>query len=218
MSRRKNIGENGQFSESGEHNKHNVQPDKRRKEAPKYLTPEEIQALLNASSINARDHAIFRLAYHHGLRVSEVGLIQMRDYHPSTRKDYDRLVIDRLKGSYGGDTVLVGAAADAIRKWVKKRGQAPGPMFISRNRGRIGRTMLHYLMKRYCKLAGIPEEKAHFHALKHTCGTIMLSVLKESIVDVQHHLGHADIRSTMVYAKLTEQANEERAARLKNWR
>ena len=70
--------------------------------------------------------------------------------------------------------------------------------------------MLHYLTKHYCKLAGIPEEKAHFHALKHTCGTIMLSVLKESIVDVQHHLGHADIRSTMVYAKLTsEQANED---------
>ena len=78
--------------------------------------------------------------------------------------------------------------------------------------------MLHYLTKYYCKLAGIPEEKAHFHALKHTCGTIMLSVLKESIVDVQHHLGHADIRSTMVYAKLTEQANEDRALRLKKWK
>jgi integrase len=165
-----------------------------------------------------RDHAIFRLAYHHGLRASEIGMIQMRDYHPSARKDYDRLVIDRLKGSFGGDTLLVEAAAEAIRKWVKKRGGAPGPMFVSRQKGRIGRTMLHYLMKRYCQLAGIPEEKSHFHALKHTCGTMMLSVLKESIVDVQHHMGHADIRSTMVYAKLTEQANEERASRLKNWK
>jgi integrase len=142
----------------------------------------------------------------------------MRDYRPSARKDYDHCVLDRLKGSFGGDVLLVEAAADAIRAWVKHRGVAPGPLFISRNRGRIGRTMLHYLMKRYCKLAGIPEEKAHFHALKHTCGTIMLSVLKESIVDVQHHLGHADIRSTMIYAKLTEQANEDRALRLKKWK
>jgi len=218
MPRHKNIGENEEISPSVELNMHTVQLDKRRKPAPKYLTPEEIQALLNACASNARDHAIFRLAYHHGLRVSEIGMIQMRDYHPSMRKDYDRLVIDRLKGSFGGDTVLVEAAAAAIRKWVKKRGQAPGPMFISRNHGRIGRTMLHYLMKHYCLLAGIADEKAHFHALKHTCGTIMLSVLKESIVDVQHHLGHADIRSTMVYAKLTEQANEERASRLKHWK
>lgn len=218
MPRHKNIEENGQDSNVVEQNMHTVQPDKRRKPAPKYLNPEEIQAVLNASASSPRDHAIFRLAYHHGLRASEIGMIQMRDYHPSARKDYDRLVIERLKGSFGGDTVLVEAAAAAIRKWVRKRGHAPGPMFISRNHGRIGRTMLHYLMKRYCKLAGIPEEKAHFHALKHTCGTIMLSVLKESIVDVQHHMGHADIRSTMVYAKLTEQANEERASRLKHWK
>jgi integrase len=218
MTRHKNIGENGVFSEPTEHNLHNVQVVQKRKDPPKYLMPEEIQALLDVTSRDARDHAIFRVAYHHGLRASEIGLIQMRDYRPSLRKDYDRLVMDRLKGSFGGDTVLVEAAAAAIRKWVKKRGYAPGPMFLSRNRGRICRTQLHYLMKHYCKLAGIPDEKAHFHALKHTCGTIMLSVLKESIVDVQHHLGHADIRSTMVYAKLTEQANEERAARLKNWR
>ena len=218
MLRRKNIGETGRFSVPIEHNLHNVQPVQTRKPAPKYLTTDEIQALLETTAGNARDHAIFRLAYHHGLRASEIGLIQMRDYRPSLRKDYDRLVMDRLKGSFGGDTVLVEAAAAAIRKWVKKRGHAPGPMFISREKGRISRTMLHYLMKRYCKLADIPDEKAHFHALKHTCGTIMLSVLKESIVDVQHHLGHADIRSTMVYAKLTEQANEERAQRIKNWR
>jgi integrase len=182
------------------------------------LLEHEIQAVLEATKVSVRDHAIFRLAYHHGLRASEIGLVQMRDYRPSARKDYDHCVLDRLKGSFGGDVLLVEAAADAIRAWVKHRGVAPGPLFISRNRGRIGRTMLHYLMKRYCKLAGIPEEKAHFHALKHTCGTIMLSVLKESIVDVQHHLGHADIRSTMIYAKLTEQANEDRAHRLKKWK
>ena len=111
MPRRKNIGENRQFSQSVEHNVHTVQLDKKRKPPPKYMTPEEIQELLIVSSPYPRDHAIFRLAYHHGLRASEIGMIQMRDYHPSARKDYDRLVIDRLKGSFGGDTVLVEAAA-----------------------------------------------------------------------------------------------------------
>jgi len=218
MPRRKNIGENGQFSQPIEHNLYNVQLGDKRKSPPKYLMEHEIQAVLEATKASARDHAIFRLAYHHGLRASEIGLIHMRDYRPSQRKDYDRLVIERLKGSFGGDTLLVEAAAEAIRKWVQKRGVAPGPMFLSRNHGRISRTMLHYLTKHYCKLAGIPEEKAHFHALKHTCGTMMLSVLKESIVDVQHHMGHADIRSTMIYAKLTEAANEDRAHRLKKWK
>jgi integrase len=73
-------------------------------------------------------------------------------------------------------------------------------------------------MKHYCKLAGIPDEKAHFHSLKHTCGTLLLSEQHESIVDVQKHLGHADIRNTMIYAQLTDEANLARAERLRDWR
>jgi len=37
-------------------------------------------------------------------------------------------------------------------------------------------------------------------------------------VDVQRQLGHADIRSTMAYAELTDQANTARAQRLRDWR
>jgi len=64
-------------------------------------------------------------------------------------------------------------------------------------------------MKRYCLLAGIPPEKVNPHALKHTCCTLLLSDRHESIVDVQAHVGHADIRNTMIYAKLTSQANQK---------
>jgi integrase len=73
-------------------------------------------------------------------------------------------------------------------------------------------------MHRYADKAGIPDDRSHFHSLKHSCATSMLSDLKESILDVKKHLGHADIRSTMIYGDLTEQANEERAKRLKNWK
>jgi site-specific recombinase XerD len=72
-------------------------------------------------------------------------------------------------------------------------------------------------MKYYCRLAGIPDEKAHPHALKHSCCTHLLSDQRESIVDVQAHVGHSDIRNTMIYAKLTETANDARAKRLRHW-
>jgi integrase len=130
----------------------------------------------------------------------------------------DRLHIRRLKGSIGGETTLVNAAAAALRAWLRVRGPKPGALFTSRNRRAISRRRLDELMKHYCQLAGIPEEKAHFHALKHTCGTSLLSVQRESIVDVQKHLGHADIRSTMIYAQLTDEANRERAEGLRDWR
>ena len=40
----------------------------------------------------------------------------------------------------------------------------------------------------------------------------------ESIVDVQKHLGHADTRSTTIYAQFTDEANRERAERLRDCR
>ncbi len=43
--------------------------------------------------------AIFRLAYHHGLRASEIGRIQMEHWRPGISPDMDRLFLPRLKGS-----------------------------------------------------------------------------------------------------------------------
>jgi integrase len=129
----------------------------------------------------------------------------------------DRLFLHRLKGSIGGETIIVNSAA-ALRAWLRIRGTSPGPIFTSRNHRAISRRRLDELMEHYCNLAGIPDEKAHFHSLKHTCGTLLLSEQHESIVDVQKHLGHADIRNTMIYAQLTDEANLARAERLRDWR
>jgi integrase/recombinase XerD len=93
-----------------------------------------------------------------------------------------------------------------------------GPLFPSRQRGRITRCRIWQLMLRYCRAAGIPAEKAHPHSLKHTCCTHLLSNQRESIVDVQKHVGHASIKNTMIYADLTGEANEARAKRLREWR
>jgi integrase/recombinase XerD len=187
------------------------------KTLPDYLTVAEKDALLAA--IHApRDRALFRLLLYHGLRASEIGLLQLADYHRGPSLDTDRLRIQRLKGSIGGDTTLVNAAAAALRIYVRIRGAEPGPLFLSRNHRAIGRAQIWLLMKRYCELAGVPPEKAHPHALKHTCCTLLLSDRRESIVDVQTHVGHADIRSTLVYAKLTDRANLERARRLRDWK
>jgi len=46
-----------------------------------------------------RDRAIFQVALHAGLRASEVGMLQMRDYQPkATVQGMDRLYVRRLKG------------------------------------------------------------------------------------------------------------------------
>src|SRR5262252_9587867 len=101
-----------------------------RKSLP-YLTIPEKDRFFKA--IRApRDKAIFRLMYHHGLRASEIGLLQMSDYRAGSRMEMDRILIHRLKGSRSGECVVVPSAAFALRAWIRVRGPKAGILFPSR--------------------------------------------------------------------------------------
>ena len=184
---------------------------RRPKEPPKYLTPEEIDSLFGVIR-SARDRALFRVAYHRGLRASELGLLQLPDYRPKM----GRLFVRRLKGSHSGEYHLTQAEQHALRAWLRERGVAPGPLFVSRNHRPISRFRLDQLMKHYCEQAGIPQEKAHMHALKHSCGT-HLSAREPDIVAIQDHLGHANIQNTMKYVQIANKRRDEFADRLGDW-
>lgn len=179
---------------------------------PKFLTESELERLF-ATVTNPRDLAILRIAYHRGLRASEVGQLQIEDYRP----DAKRLYVRRKKGSHSGEYLLTRNEIRALDAWLKIRGAAPGPLFPSQRGTGIDRRMLDVLMKRYGAIAGLPEEKRHMHVLKHSCGTHLLSGRGLDVAEVQDHLGHADIRNTMVYAKITNRRRDEVAERLKNW-
>ena len=59
-----------------------------------FLTQDEVRRLL-AVITSKRDRALFQLAYHHGLRASEVSLLQRDDIH----EQQGRIYIPRVKGS-----------------------------------------------------------------------------------------------------------------------
>lgn len=171
---------------------------------PEYLTEEEIPRFFRVMDKDARSRAVFRLVYHRGLRASEIGKLDLDDYRPAT----GRLFVRRLKGSRGGEYHLVEAERTALRAWLRERGKAPGPLFPSRNHNPLSRWRLNALMARYCKLAGIAAEKAHPHALKHSCGT-HLSARERDIAVIQDHLGHANIQNTMKYVQITNRRRDE---------
>jgi site-specific recombinase XerD len=176
---------------------------------PEYLTEEEIERLFRAIT-DVRDRAMFRLAYHRGLRASELGKLTLSDYRPTA----GRLLVHRLKGSRSGEYHLMAEEQAALRVWLRKRGTAAGPLFPSRNHRPITRFRLHQLMRRYCAAASIPTEKAHMHALKHSCGT-HLSALEPDIAAIQDHLGHANIQNTMIYVQIASRQRDECSDRLR---
>lgn len=209
-----------------EHYNHNVRfvkkPNKKAKKRalrklPPYMTIPEKDRFFKAIDV-IRDRAIFRLLYHHGLRASEIGKLQLSDYRPGSTMDLDRIYIHRLKGSITGEHAVVPAAALAVRSWLRVRGIKPGCLFPSRKATPISRIRIFDMMREYCRRAQIPLEKAHPHSLKHTCCTHLISDQGESIMDVRDHVGHVNIRSTMIYAELMNEATEARAKRLREWK
>jgi type 1 fimbriae regulatory protein FimB len=70
--------------------------------------------------------------------------------------------------------------------------------------------MLDVLMKRYGARAGLPEDKRHFHVLKHSIATHLLDAGAE-LRFVQDWLGHANIQNTVIYTALVSASRETKA-------
>lgn len=184
----------------------------------KYFTEEQIGAFFQAIEKAAlpsktRDRALFRVIYHRGLRASEAALILLEDFDSAA----GTLQVTRRKGSASGRYRLVDIEARAIRAWIKIRGEAAGPLFVSRNHQPISRYMVHELCIRYALAAGIPRKIARPHALKHSCGTHVLARVND-LVKVQDHLGHRSIQSTEIYAKVLGKTRDQVADQLRDWK
>lgn len=218
---RKNIGKKGLKSASVGQSIQIEQPKKRIKrgglrlelDSSQYFEQHEIARLFGAIK-SKRDKAIFRVAYHRGLRAHEVGILELSDF-----RDRDGvLFVRRGKGSVSREHRLVDEELRALRAWIKYRGTQPGPLFPSRQgiKG-ITRMRLDQLIKQYCHAAGIRREKAHMHALKHSCGT-HLAERGASAEEIQDWLGHREASSTAIYMHFSPQRRRASWERNRDWR
>ena len=80
----------------------------------KFLSQDEAGRLFHELGENKRNKAIFLVAYRHGLRASEVGLLRISDL------DFKklRIMVHRLKGSYSGEHPLQPDEAKAIKAYL----------------------------------------------------------------------------------------------------
>lgn len=106
-------------------------PTRPRTDTIRFLTLDELGRLLAATRGSVRDRALFLLAYRHGLRASEVGLLRADDLDLRAL----RVVVHRLKGSLSGTHPLQADEAKAVRAWLREREQPPSPILFPSNRG-----------------------------------------------------------------------------------
>lgn len=177
-----------------------------RTETIKFLTQDETSRLFSTIR-DKRDRAIFLIAYRHGLRASEVGLLQVNDL------DFKKLrvMVHRLKGSHSGEHPLQPDEARILKSYLRSRQRESPILFTSRLGYGISRRTLDWLMKRYSTKAKLPADKKHFHCLKHSIATHLLEASAGDLRFVQDWLGHSNIQNTVVYTFLTAGAREQKA-------
>jgi integrase len=159
----------------------------------KYLTPEQVEALIKAAKDNRhglRDALMISLAWHHGLRASE--LVDLR----WSAIDWKRadIAVNRLKNGKDTRQPLGGADLRALRALHRDR-TSDEFVFMS-VRGPFTRDGFAKLLKVAAERAGI--DNVHPHALRHACGHALAMKGRDTRL-IQDWLGHRNIQHTSHY-------------------
>lgn len=166
-------------------------------EPPKYLRQEEVRRFLGAIT-DSRDRLIFLLTYLYGLRVGEVSLLRRSDVDLGQ----SRIVIRRLKNGNWTERPLFSSVKSQLRLYLANAQiDTDAPLFPGRS-GPLRKRQIQSRFVRYRDAAGLPR-RLTCHALRHSIATHLLDA-GCSLEFVQDHLGHRSIRSTSIYARITD--------------
>ena len=161
------------------------------------LSAEEVDALIAAAErAGPRSRAVITVLADLGLRVGELVGLDLADLGWERGHRTVRFV---GKGGRQRRRVLTAGAAAALDEYVRVRGDAPGPLFVTSTGSRIDRHAVFRLVRRLATDAGIAEaEKLSPHSLRHAFATVARSE-GVALEDVQDAMGHADPRTTRRY-------------------
>ena len=169
--------------------------------AKNFLTSSEMKKFLAAarkSRHGVRNFCLILTAYRHGLRVSELVDIRLKDLDLET----GRLFVRRLKGSLSTHQPIEGDELRAIRAWLRERENYPNAssnyLFLS-ERGPMTRQSINYLVEK----TGIRAKlnfKINPHMLRHSTGYYLANKGCDTRL-IQDYLGHRNITHTVRYTR-----------------
>lgn len=175
----------------------NVKSDKRR-----YLLPKELEQFLQASKkmeYSTRDQLLCYMSFKHGLRVSELINIQIKDLHLDT----GHIWINRIKGSLSTMQRMDEKELRLLKRYMKIRKSNLPYLFISSQGTPFTRQAINYLFKVIGEKAKL-QIRVTPHMLRHTCGYHLVNneTGSRDLRLIQDYLGHRDPKHTVRYTAI----------------
>ncbi len=178
---------------------------------PRYLKPEEIEAIMQAPDtsqpLGQRDRAILEILYATGMRISELVGLDMGTVDIARGQ-----MMVRGKGSKERIVLLGRPARDALDLYLKEgrpkllKGKRTSALFLNRFGERLSVRGVQSMLDRCARKAGLKWVTPHL--LRHTFATHMLGGGADLRV-VQELLGHASLSSTQVYTHVSQRRARE---------
>ncbi len=169
--------------------------------AKNFLTESEIKKFLAAARKGrhaVRDFCLMLVAYRHGLRVSELIDIRLKDLDLET----GRIFVRRVKGSLSTHQPIEGDELRAIRAWLRQRENYPNSSsnyLFSSERGILTRQAINYLVAQIGKRAKLNFD-VNPHMLRHSTGYYLANKGYDTRL-IQDYLGHKNITHTVRYTR-----------------
>jgi len=170
-------------------------PSVRDRLSERILTEEQVQKML-ALETDVRNHALLRLMYGAGLRVSEACALKWRDLQP--REDAGQVNVFG-KGGKTRNVLLSHGTWEELEDLRRGTDLGPeDPVFVSRKGGHLGRMQVFQIVREAARRAGI-KGKVSPHWLRHAHASHALDRGAPPHL-VQATLGHANLATTSRYA------------------
>jgi type 1 fimbriae regulatory protein FimB len=162
-----------------------------------YLTQHETEQILRATEgekNGLRDRCMILMCFYHGLRISELLGLTVRDIDLAGGS----IFIRRLKNGFSTVHPLQPEERQLLGEWMSRRPPSgEGWLFPNAKGKHLTRQYLYKLLRRYGLLAGLAV-RVHPHMLRHACGYELAEQGMDTRL-IQDYLGHRNIRHTVHY-------------------
>lgn len=187
-----------------------VSTPKQERRLPKFLYPDEVQALVDApdadTPIGMRDKAVLETLYASGVRVSELASLNVKDF--SLHDDFIK-----VKGK-GGKERLVPLGRKAYEalivyiekgrpKLLKRGNPDEEALFLNGKGNRLSDRGIRGIIDKYVSEVSV-NLKISPHTLRHSFATHLLNNGAD-LRSVQEMLGHVKLSTTQIYTHLTRE-------------
>lgn len=158
-----------------------------------FLTKDEVQIIINTDFWDNETKNAFLLSCYTGLRVSDIKTLTWKNILEN------RIQLTQTKTK---NVVYIPINENALNILNKQKHNDNLIFNLSSYNSSINRTF-----KKMIKLTGIKKD-VHFHCGRHTFATLLVSS-GVNIFTISKLMGHRDIKSTLVYAKVIDEEKEK---------